>query len=310
MEYTSLGRTNLKVSVMGLGCGGPSRIGKGGGKTEAESIAVVRQALDAGINIFDTSDSYGTEKIVGSAIKNADRSSVVLSTKKKLFDGISAKHVEKGLENSLKLLCTDYVDIYSLHSVFLKDYEYLLTEIIPALEKMRKQGKIRFIGITESFRTDPGHDMLVRALEDDVWDVMMVGFNMLNPSARDRIFPRAMQKKIGIQIMYAVRKALSRNERLKQVVKDLIDSKQINPDDVDTHDPLGFLIYDDGAISVTDAAYRFCRHEPGTHVILSGTGNPAHLKANIDSFSRPPLPQKDLLRLKKIFQKVDSVTGQ
>jgi aryl-alcohol dehydrogenase-like predicted oxidoreductase len=61
---------------------------------------------------------------------------------------------------------------------------------------------------------------------------------------------------------------------------------------------------------LTDAAYRFCRYEPGTHVILSGTGNLDHLKANIESFSRPALPQEDLEKLKNIFAKVDSVSGQ
>jgi aryl-alcohol dehydrogenase-like predicted oxidoreductase len=84
----------------------------------------------------------------------------------------------------------------------------------------------------------------------------------------------------------------------------------LNPADIDEDDPLGFLIHEGGAVSLQDAAYRFCRYEPGTHVILSGTGNPERLRENIASFSRPPLPQKDLLRLKNILRQVDSVTGQ
>ena len=69
--------------------------------------------------------------------------------------------------------------------------------------------KLRFIGITEGFNSDSGHDMLQRALQDDVWDVMMVGFNILNQSARERVFPTAMEKNVGILIMFAVRRALS-----------------------------------------------------------------------------------------------------
>ena len=153
--------------------------------------------------------------------------------------------------------------------------------------------------------------MLHRALQDDFWDVTMVGFNILNQSARYRVFPRTIEKNIGVLVMFAVRRALSRPERLRQCIKELIKEKQINPSDIDEDDPLGFLIHDDGgAISVTDAAYRFCRYEPGTHVILSGTGNKDHLKQNIESFYRPPLPEKDLTRIKKIFRKVDSITGQ
>ena len=82
MDYVTLGRTGLKASVMGLGAGGPSRIGKGTGKATEESVAVVRHALDNGINIIDTAEFYRTEKIVGEAIKGYDRESIILSTKK------------------------------------------------------------------------------------------------------------------------------------------------------------------------------------------------------------------------------------
>ena len=82
MDYKTLGRTGLKVSTMGLGSGGSSRVGQRTGKTEAESVAIVRQALNSGINIIDTAEAYHTEEIVGKAIKDIDRDSIVLSTKK------------------------------------------------------------------------------------------------------------------------------------------------------------------------------------------------------------------------------------
>jgi L-galactose dehydrogenase len=310
MDYTVLGRTGLKVTVMGIGCGGPSRVGQRAGRTEAESVGIVRQALDAGINFIDTSERYGTEEIVGKAIKGIDRGSVVLSTKKGTRERITPDDVRKSLEGSLKRLGTDYIDIYHLHGVILPDYDYLVSEIAPTLHKMRQQGKIRFMGITERFSPDPQHLMLQRALQDDIWDVMMVGFNMLNQSARDRVFAKTIDKNIGVLIMFAVRLALSRPERLNQVIAELIDRKQVDPSDIDEHDPLGFLVHEDGAVSLPDAAYRFCRYEPGTHVTLSGTGDSNHLKANIESFYRPPLPHEDRVKLEHIFRDVDSVSGQ
>lgn len=310
MDYTVLGKTGLKVSKMGLGCGGPSRIGKGTGKTETESVTIVKQAWESGINIFDTAEIYGTEEIIGKAIKDVDRSSLILSTKKTIREDITQQQVQISLEESLKRLSTDYVDIYYLHGVVLKDYDYLVSEIVPILQKMRNQGKIRYIGLTEFFNADPQHTMLQRALQDDIWDVMMVGYNMLNQSARERVFVKTIQKNIGIVIMFAVRLALSRPERLRQVIRELIENKQVSPTDIDRDNPLGFLIHDGGAINLTDAAYRFCHYEPGTHVIFSGTGNLDHLKANIESFERPPLPQEDIIKLRHIFQNVDSVTGQ
>jgi len=111
-------------------------------------------------------------------------------------------------------------------------------------------------------------------------------------------------------VMFAVRLALSRPQRLKECIDGLIENKQIDALDIDKNDPLGFLIHDNGSSSIVDAAYRFCRDEPGTHVILSGTGNLNHMKANIESFLEPPLPEKDIIRLKAIFRKVDSISGQ
>jgi len=295
---------------MGVGCGGPSRIGKRKGIAESESAVIIRQALDAGVNFIDTAEAYRTEGIVGLAIKDIRRDAVVLSTKKGVRQGIAAEDVEKGLDDSLRRLGTDYVDIYNLHGVALDDYGYLYSEIVPVLRRMQEKGKIRFIGITEGFNADPGHKMLARALDDGVWDVMMVGFNMLNQSARDRVFTRTIEENIGVQIMFAVRLALSRPDRLRVVIEDLIERKQVDPSDFDAESPLGFLVHEEGAYSIVDAAYRFCRDEPGTHVVLSGTGNPDHMEFNLASFDRPPLPAEDVDRLKALFARVDSITGQ
>jgi aryl-alcohol dehydrogenase-like predicted oxidoreductase len=138
---------------------------------------------------------------------------------------------------------------------------------------------------------------------------MMVGFSILNQSARQRVFPRTTEKRIGVLIMFAVRRALSNPERLRAVVGELIERGELDPGEVDRKDPLGFLVHEGGAKSIPDAAYRFARYEPGTDVILSGTGNLDHLRANLASFDRPPLPEGDRQRLERIFRGVDSVAG-
>jgi L-galactose dehydrogenase len=314
MDRVILGRTGLECTVMGVGCGGPSRAGQSTGKTVAESVAVVRQALDAGINFVDTSEAYGTEEIVGQAIRGLDRSSLLLSTKKGVRKPVTPQDVVQSLEASLKRLGTDYVDLYHLHAVVLEDYDRLLDEIVPTMQRLRDQGKIRYLAISERFGADTQHAMLQRALRDDVWDVMMVGFNPLNQSARKSVFAQTIKKNIGVLVMFAVRRALSRPERLKEVLVELIERGEVDADeidavDLDRGDPLGFLIHKGGATSIPDAAYRFCRDEPGTHVILSGTGNPAHLQANLETFERPPLPEADRQRLARIFRRVDSVAG-
>ncbi len=308
MDQTILGRTGLKVSKMGIGCGGPSRLGLKTGKTEADSINLIRHGIDAGINFIDTAKSYGTEAIVGEAIKSAGRMNLVLSTKVGSI-GITPVNLESSLENSLRELKTDYIDVFNLHGVAPDNYNYIITEIFPVLQKVREQGKIRFIGITESGMKDTQHKMLQRALQDNFWDTVMVGFNIINQSARERVLMKALKKNIGIINMYAVRTALSNPEHLKNVIRELIEKEEISSSNIDGDNPLNFLIHDGGATTIIDAAYRFSRYEPGIHVVLSGTGNLDHLKANIESFYRPPLPQDDVEKLKYIFRNVDSVLG-
>ena len=87
MEYTTLGRTGLKVSVAGLGCGGSRRLGLTAGQSETHCAGIIRQAVDLGVNLIDTAKSYGTESIVGVALKSMARESVVISTKHKVAEG-------------------------------------------------------------------------------------------------------------------------------------------------------------------------------------------------------------------------------
>lgn len=312
MEYTILGRSGLKVSIAGLGCGGASRLGQATGKSEQESIAVVRLALDLGINLFDTAEAYGTEAIVGKALAAVPRHQVIISTKKQPPPSSHPDpggELTRGLEQSLRRLRTDYVDIYHLHGVRPEQYRYAHDSLAPVLLRLREQGKIRAVGITEAFIPDPEHRMLQLALEAECWEVMMVGFNLLNPSARTRVLKKTQEKNLGVLGMFAVRRALSQPAHLKTLIADLQRRGQIAHGACDTIDPLGFLTQEGKAATIPEAAYRYCRHEPGIHAVLTGTGNGEHLKANVASLLKPSLGQTDLQRLEAIFGNVDSVSG-
>ena len=84
-------------------------------------------------------------------------------------------------------------------------------------------------------------------------------------------------------------------------MRGLIESGALPLDGIDPNDPLNFLLHDSGASSIIDAAYRFVRHQPGADTVLFGTGNVAHLAANIESILRPPLPKADVARLHELF---------
>ncbi|MBA3945200.1 MAG: aldo/keto reductase [Herpetosiphonaceae bacterium] len=313
MEYVTLGRTGLRASVLGLGGGGHSRLGQRSGATSAEAMVIVRRALELGINVIDTAEAYGTETVIGEAMQSIDRESIVLSTKKSVMDqtrAITAAELTRGLEASLNRLQTDYVDIYHLHGVRADQYEYAVAELVPAMLRLRDQGKIRFLGITEAFGGDPGHVMLSGAMQDDLWDVIMVGYNILNQSARERVLAAAQRHNTGVLCMFAVRDALSQPAKLQQMVSELVQAGLIDRAAVDLEYPLGFVTDIDDVHSLPEAAYRFCRAEPDIHVVLSGTGNLHHLEENVAAILLPPLPPPVSTRLHDLFARVDTVSGQ
>lgn len=304
MEYTNLGRTEIKVSVAGLGCGGFSRIGKSAGKSDSDSISIIRKALDLGVNFIDTAAGYGTETLVGEAIKGYERDTLVLSTKAMVHKANgrqSPKQVTLSLEQSLQSLGVDYVEVFHLHGVHPNEYDYVYETLLPFLTREQEKGKFKFLGITEVPQEDPGHKTLVRAVQTEFFPVIMVAFHMLHQSARKLIFPTTRKKNIGVLCMLAVRLLFSESGRLKRVVRALAEKGQISMEFKKNTEPLDFLIHEAGALSIIDAAYRYCRHSNGPDVVLFGTGNQDHLKANIDSLLRPALPESDIAKLETLF---------
>jgi len=297
--------------VVGLGCGGHSRLGTAHGKSEAHASRIVEHALELGINFIDTARAYKTESAVGNALKGK-RDKVVISTKSSAGHGarlLSASEVVESIELSLGRLQTDYIDVFNLHGVTVDQYPYCVNELLPVLLEEQKKGKIRFLGITEQFVGDPSHRMLKMALPDDYFDVVMVGFNILNPSARKTVFPLTIEKNVATQIMFAVRRALSQPDALCEVVDKLINTGKIKAQAVDSKNPLGFLEAHSEIDSIVQAAYRFCRHEPGATVTLTGTGSEDHLTQNVASILAPELPVEILDKLSGIFGDIDSESG-
>ena len=149
MEYRLLGRTGLMVSELCLGC-----MTFGREADEEQSQAIVKRFLDAGGNFFDTADVYSrgiSEEITGRALRGV-RDDIVLATKVrgKMGDGpnevgLSRKHIMQGCENSLKRLGTDYIDLYQVH---IWDQATPLEETLSALTDLVRQGKVRYIGVS------------------------------------------------------------------------------------------------------------------------------------------------------------------
>jgi len=299
----------LRVTVAGLGCGGFSRIGIDKGIDHAAGI--VRAAYEAGVTFFDTAAAYGTQPAVGQGLRGVPRGSYTLSTKFSCNgpEGrVTAGQMLASLERSLRELETDYIDIFHIHALTADDYEWARDTLLPALNRAKDQGKIRFIGVTEMFHDDTEHKMLRIALPENLFDVIMAGYNLLNPSAAERILPLAIQNNTGVLCMFAVRRALWDPKQLETDIGRILAAGQGGVG-LDKH-ALDFLTAEGIAGTLPEAAYRFCRHTPGISVTLTGTGNRDHLMENLRSLEMKPLPGYALERLHALFGNVDCVSGQ
>jgi len=317
MRTITLGRTGIKTTAAGLGCGGHSRLGleKYG---EAHAAGIVQKAYEMGVRMYDTATMYGTETAVGEGLKHFPRESYVLSTKLPVWDNWRENYAEKfynTLDASLRALKTDFIDVYNFHAVMPNDYKDVKELLVPEMLKAQQQGKIRFLGITERFDGDRSHQMLDAALTDDIFDVIMVGYNLMNPSAAKSILPRAIKQNVGTQCMFAVRRALHNPAQMKADIQTILANNQGGNGLEATEQALDFLTAPDKdgtpiATSIMDAAYRFCTHTAGIHVTLTGTSSETHLADNLRSLASQPLPGGVLDELERLFGTVDCVCGQ
>ncbi len=200
MQYRKVGRTGLKVSEICLGT-----MTFGNQVDEPEAIKIIERALDSGINFFDTADVYAegmSEEIVGGALKK-HRKSVVLATKVANRTGpgandigLSRKHIMTAVEESLRRLQTDYIDLYYAHW---PDYNTPIEETLRTMDALVRQGKVRYIACS-NFRAW----QLCKALwMSDLhnlarFDCMQPPYNLLTRDIEYELLPLCDSEGIGV----------------------------------------------------------------------------------------------------------------
>jgi L-galactose dehydrogenase len=201
MQYRELGRTGLSVSVLSLG--GAALGDMYGELGPGEAAACVRRALDAGINLIDTSPYYGltrSESVLGEILQSGLRRKIYLCTKAGRngladFD-FSPAAMERSLDASLQRLRTDYVDLFIAHDIeFATDFEQVFTETAATLQKLKQAGKCRFIGMS-------GYPLRVvrRAIERCPLDVVIsyAHFTLQNQRLLTELMPAAERLGVGV----------------------------------------------------------------------------------------------------------------
>ena len=199
MQYRRLGKTELKVSVIGFGASPLGNVFDD--CDESEGIRSVHCAIDLGINFFDVAPFYGitlAETRLGDALKGK-RNDILLATKcgrygLRDFD-FSYQRILDSADESLKRLQTDYVDLMQLHDIEFGSKEQVLNEAIPALQKIKTSGKARFVGITGL----PVRYLAAIAKEVEVDTVLSwAHYNLLQDEINAELVPLCQQKDMGL----------------------------------------------------------------------------------------------------------------
>ena len=280
MTYRTLGNTGIQTSILSYGA---SSLGSVFRKiNESDGIRTVRIAVDAGVNLIDCSPYYGlttAETVLGKALKEIPREKYYLSTKTgrygdTTFD-FSAKRINQSIEESMTRLGVNHLDFYHLHDIEFVDLNQVIEESLPALFKLKEQGKISFYGVT-------GLPLRIftRILRQHKLDVILSYCHYsLNDTSLLSILP--MLEKLGVGIISASPTGMGlfnlqgppnwhpASEEIRREAKNAVDfcnKNNVNP---------------------SHLALRFAVDNPHIHTTLVGTASPENMLGNIQILDSP-----------------------
>lgn len=325
MEIRTLGRTGLQVAVLGFGCGAVGGLMVNG--TPADQERAVAWAIDQGINYFDTAAQYGdgkSETNLGRVLKalKAPRDKTLVGTKVRISPaerGQIGKAIATAMDASLQRLGMDGVDLFQLHNAITDagnspdlSVENVLNEVVPALEKLRQQGKTRFIGMTALGDASALHKIVAAG----VMDTAQVPHNLLNPTPMyqmpadypsqdfQQLMPAAAKAGIGlIGIRVIAGGALSGTETRHPIgmqsvepigstasyAKDAANARRLQP------------LVDEGLVgSVIEAAIRFAISNDAMSTVLIGLSTQGELEQAAAAINKGRLADAALARVAEL----------
>jgi len=325
MEMRVFGRTGLRLSVLGFGCGAVGGLMVRGDPLDQERTTA--RAMAAGVNYFDTAVQYGngeSEKNLGRVLHKLKPSDTVIGTKVRLPSasfGRIADAVATSLEESLTRLRRDQVDIFHLHNAITEtgggetlSVRQVLDGIVPTFERLRQQGKTRFLGLTAVGDTAALHQVI----DAVAFDSAQVVYNMLNPSAAcelpknypaqdyRQLFEQTRQAGVGvIGIRVLAGGALSGSTDRHPIASpppEPIGSAMSYDADVARARRLMPLVKEGFAASLTEAATRFAISHSGIGTILVGIATPHQFEDALAAVAKGPLPPAALERLSTLLK--------
>jgi aryl-alcohol dehydrogenase-like predicted oxidoreductase len=310
MKYKTLGKTGLRVSIVGLGT--MVHAGHFGPMKDSESLEAIETALELGVNFIDTSDAYGAgygETLLGNAFKGK-RDKIVIATKggnvmvgpnrgKRIFE---PDYISRVMDESLRRLQTDYIDLYQLHNPTVEVIER--GAVWEVLERAKKAGKIRHYGVSIN-STEEG----TAAVKDGRAETIQVEYNLLAQEPAETFFPAAQQANIGVIARVPLKRGILTG-KLKQS-----DEQRFQGEDVRARsfkgeafahelakaEQLKFLVH--GAVqSLGQAAIAFCIAHPAVSVVIPGARNAEQMRENA-SAADVEIPAADLEKISDLWRR-------
>ena len=312
----------MEISILGFGCGAVGGLMVRGEPADQERA--IGRALDFGVNYFDTAVQYGngeSERNLGRILNRLKPREALVGTKVRIPPGTGpiAEVIAKSIEGSLQRLGMDHVDIFHLHNPITSggggvtlSVRQVLDEVVPTFEALRRQGKIRFPGITAVGDTSA----LQEVIDARVFDSAQVTYNMLNPSAATalppdypaqdygKLFDHAKAAGVGIVgIRVLAGGALSGSAERHPIASpppEPIGSAKSYEGDLMRAQRLAPLVKEGFAASLAEAATRFCITHLAMGTILVGVATPQQFDDALAAVMKGPLPEEALDRLAEL----------
>ncbi|MBM7701643.1 aldo/keto reductase [Metabacillus iocasae] len=289
MEKRQLGTSDLYVSKLGLGC-------MSLGKDEHQATTIIDAAVDQGINYLDTADLYDfglNEEFVGKAIKEK-RNDLILATKvgnkwNKDKDGWSwdpsKSYIKKAVKDSLQRLQTDYIDLYQLHGGTIEDN---IDETIEAFEDLKKEGVIRYYGIS-SIRPNVIREYVEKS---SIVSVMMQ-YSILDRRPEETVMPLLQENKISIVARGPVGKGLLTNKGMKKFKESFNEKGYLDYSSNELSQLLPELQRLHTHESLNATALHYCLHSPVVASVIAGASSMQQLKENVEAINQSTLTDEE-----------------
>ncbi len=299
MQTRPLGNTGLKLSIVSYGA---ASIGNEyGNLDEAQGIQSLRIALDGGVNFIDTSPYYGrtlSEKVLGKAFKEIPRDRFIIGTKCGRYDvdkfDFSAARVTGSVDESLQRMGLDHLDIVQCHDIEFGDLDQVVNEALPALRRLQRQGKVRFVGVT-GFPLRIFKEVLERAGLDCMLSYCHYS---LNNTTLLGLIPYLQNKGVGIM------NASPFSERL--LTRQALPAWHHATPLLREYCRRAVEYCDRKGVDIASLAIRFCLENSDITTTVAGTANPANM-ANILKWIEQPLDRDLLEDVLKILGPVKNV---